>query len=290
MRVGVAIATLGRPQEAAQLVRQLALQTAPPDVIVLSVTKAEDVGGLAVEPGLEIVYGEAGLCQQRNRALEVLSDRTDLVVFFDDDYLPSVLALERMRAFFERHPEVVGATGRLLADGINSSGISLDAALELITDYDAGPTSDLAIRAQLKGLYGCNMAYRTSAIGEERFDENLPLYGWQEDIDFAARLLPRGRLVKTHAFAGVHRGVKGARSSGVRFGYMQVINPIYMARKGTMQPRYAAKVLFKNLLANHLKMFRPEPWVDRSGRAQGNWIALADVARARIDPRRVLML
>jgi GT2 family glycosyltransferase len=290
MRIGVAIATLGRPLEAAQLVRQLARQTARPDVIVLSVTKPEDVGDLASEPGVQIVYGEPGLCRQRNRALEVLFGRTDIVVFFDDDYLPSIFALERMGEVFARYPDVVGATGRLLADGINSSGISYEAALELIEDYDARPTPDMEIRAQLQGLYGCNMAYRTSAIGEERFDENLPLYGWQEDIDFAARLLPRGGLVKTHAFAGVHRGVKGARSSGVRFGYMQVINPIYMARKGTMQPGYAAKVLLRNLLANHMKMFRPESWVDRAGRARGNWIALADVARARIDPRRVLML
>jgi hypothetical protein len=32
------------------------------------------------------------------------------------------------------------------------------------------------------------MAFRYQAIDGERFDENLPLYGWQEDVDFAAAL------------------------------------------------------------------------------------------------------
>ena len=71
-----------------------------------------------------------------------------------------------------------------------------------------------------------------------RFDEGLPLYGWQEDIDFAARVARQGgALARTDAFAGVHCGVKTARSRGLPIGYSQVANPLYLVRKGTMRPR-----------------------------------------------------
>jgi hypothetical protein len=30
-----------------------------------------------------------GLCRQRNRALELLAGRCDVVIFFDDDFVPS---------------------------------------------------------------------------------------------------------------------------------------------------------------------------------------------------------
>ena len=68
----------------------------------------------------------------------------------------------------------------------------------------------------LEGLYGCNMVFRAEAIGQERFDEQLPLYAWQEDIDFTARVGRARRMVKTDAFQGVHQGVKGARLPGTR--------------------------------------------------------------------------
>jgi hypothetical protein len=134
------------------------------------------------------------------------------------------------------------------------------------------------------------MAYRVSAIGSTRFDERLKLYAWQEDIDFAASLHDRGRVVKTFAFAGVHMGIKSGRTPGKRLGYSQVINPSYLARKGTMRVGFAAKLIIRNVVANHLKSLRPEPWVDRLGRAKGNWIGLADLLRGRVTPERIEQL
>jgi GT2 family glycosyltransferase len=99
-----------------------------------------------------------------------------------------------VQAFFEASPGVVGASGRLLADGINSCGISVENGLAMIAahDRDAPPDIDLSTRA-IVGLYGCNMVFRRSAIEGEWFDENLPLYGWQEDVDFARRIERHGR-------------------------------------------------------------------------------------------------
>jgi hypothetical protein len=188
-------------------------------------------------------------------------------------------------------PLVNGMTGHLIADGILGPGISDAEATALVEEYDALPFDEPArvLKDGLAGLYGCNMAYRLSAIGAQRFDERLPLYGWQEDVDFAARV-PGGRI-KTDAFAGVHRGIKSGReTSGARLGYSQIVNPWYLTLKGTLGWRTALRLALRNMAANHLKAMRPEPWINRIDRARGNWIGLADILRGRADPGRILDL
>jgi hypothetical protein len=185
---------------------------------------------------------------------------------------------------------VTGATGVLLADGINSAGISYEEASALISGYTPQHGNKPRILREQDGLYGCNMIYRVSAIRGQRFDETLPLYGWQEDIDFASRMARRGKQVKTDAFAGVHRGVKSARLPGVRFGYSQIANPVYLVRKGTMRFAYAFKLVLRNIAANLIRSPRSEPWIDRPGRLKGNLIALRDLVCGRLRPEAVLEL
>lgn len=292
MRICVVIASLGRPEELADIAKSLEGQSLAPHRVVFAVVQESDLPDRsALSPGAEIIFGPKGGCVQRNRGIDRLMGDSDVIVFFDDDYIPSKRALEGVKLFFENNPDYVGATGHLLADGINSAGISKADALAMIDEYDReSAKADYAPVRDLTGLYGCNMAFRTSAIGDTRFDENLPLYGWQEDIDFAASLLPKGRLAKTDAFAGVHRGVKGGRTSGLKLGYSQVANPFYLMRKGTMQRSYAVKLIAKNMAANFLKTFRPEPWVDRKGRMRGNWLAIRDVFSGRSHPGKILTL
>jgi GT2 family glycosyltransferase len=287
-KVAVVVASTGRPTELGQLLDRLDRQTYQPEKIVLSVVGAVDLP-VSVPPRILVVSGAKGSSAQRNRGMEPVLSCSDIIVFLDDDYLPSDRALEGIVRLFSSQPDVVGANGELLADGIHSAGIDYDSAIAMIEDHDAADDKpgDREL-ADTNGLYGCNMAFRASAIGPIRFDEALPLYGWQEDIDFAAQLLPRGRLVKTTAFYGVHRGVKGARTSGLRFGYSQVVNPIYLSRKGTMRAGYALKIVTKNVLANHLRLLNPEPWVDRVGRVRGNWLAFRDVLVGKGHPCRIL--
>jgi hypothetical protein len=116
------------------------------------------------------------------------------------------------------------------------------------------------------------------------------LYGWQEDIDFTYQLGSRGRLVKNKRMAGVHLGVKMARSPGKRLGYSQVANPVYLVQKKTMTSRMARKLISRNFMANFARSFFPEPYVDRRGRLVGNMIGFLDVLLGRSDPRRILTL
>jgi GT2 family glycosyltransferase len=283
MRVAVVIASVGRPAEVGHLLERLALQTLPPSDVIVSVGGEADLPAV-VPGGVVVIQGPKGLPVQRNRGLDALRDADcDVVVFYDDDFVPAFDSLERFGRVFADNPEVVGVTGRVLADGIGTAGVGKEDAVRLV-DEARPDEADMARLDDTDGLYGCNMAYRYPAIGETRFDERLPLYAWQEDTDFSRRLLDRGRLVECDAILGVHRGVKGGRNSGVKFGWSQIVNPLYLVRKGSMPALYAARLIVKNLIANHIRVFRPEPWVDRWGRVRGNWKAIGYILCGKLDP------
>ena len=106
-----------------------------------------------------------------------------------------------------------------------------------------------------------------------QFDEALPFYAWQEDIDFSRQLASFGRIVRADALTGVHLGVKRGRTSGVRFGYSQIANPIYFIRKGTVSLSFGGRTMTKNLLANVIRTLHPEAHIDRRGRLKGNILA-----------------
>lgn len=294
-RIAVILASKGRSEVLKRMLPHLRAQTLLPEQVILSVTEAADADFDPAErlgPGIraERLIDAFGTCPQRNAALDRVAPGIEFVVFYDDDFFPAPNALERLAQGFADHADVDGITGKLLADGISGPGISPDEAEKILSEYSAlkakGQGGTPRILRDTYGLYGCNMAYRRSAIEGLRFDERLPTYGWQEDVDFAARL--PGRRVEIEGFTGVHLGVKSGReTNGMRFGYSQVANPYYLWRKGTMNAGFALRLAFGNLLANHARALRPEPWVDRRGRLRGNWLALADMLRGRADPGRI---
>lgn len=293
IRVGVVICSVGRPDAVAELLPRLRAQTLPPTRIVLSVPSRGDAPADLPE-GVEVVLSPKGLPAQRNRGMEAVRADCDVIAFYDDDFVPSRFSLEGLARTFAAHPGVDGLMGVVLADGIKGPGIGAEEAERAVDRWDgshADPASRPAelVSPPLEGLYGCNMAYRASTIGSARFDERLPLYGWQEDIDFAAQM--PGSRFKTAAVAGVHRGAKGGRETkGQRLGYSQIANPLYLWRKGTMSRRFMLRSCLRNLAANHLKMLRPEPWVDRRARAAGNRLAIAHALRGRVEPEHILKM
>ena len=289
-RVAVAIASLGRPDTVREVLQALRQQTRPADLVVLSVTGPDDLPDGLDQEAVTVVTGPKGSCAQRNLAIETLAGKADFIVFLDDDYVPSRYALEGIETFFQENPGIVGVTGYLIADGIKGPGISYEDARDMVAAYDAKPRTRPAILKSVDGLYGCNMAFRSSAIGKTRFDEALPYYGWLEDNDFSNRLMHHGELVHTNAFAGVHCGVKSARSPGIRVGYSQIANPLYLVKKGSLRRAKAYKLMSRNMIANHAKCARPEPWVDRWGRVKGNWLALRHLVTGKISPDHITKL
>jgi len=292
MNIVVGIATAGRREVLSETLLHLTRQTRLPDAILICPSTAEDVdeagiGALSLE--IRIVAGNKGSSAQRNAILDH-AKTADLIVFFDDDFLPRSDFLAEAAGLFEREADVVVATGLVLADGIHGPGISI-ADARAILDADPGARPD-DIAQPAFNAYGCNMVFRVSAIAAERtrFDERLPLYGWQEDVDFCRRLASHGRIVKSPALRGVHLGNKRGRTSGLRFGYSQVANPLYLRNKGTVGLKWALRLMGGNIAANVLGSLKPQGLVDRRGRLKGNLIALGDFVRGRLDPLRVLDL
>lgn len=288
MRIFVVIATLGRPEITAKTVDSLYHQSRPADgVVVVSVSESDVVGVRNGRVDATLLLSERGLCRQRNTGLQYLQGKADVIIFLDDDFIMETHYIENVERIFTERLDVVGITGELIADGINSGGISFDAARALV---EAATLPDVATERPRKALYGCNMVIRAAAADGLSFDEQLPLYGWQEDIDYTYQLARRGLLISTTSVAGVHMGVSGGRTSGVRLGYSQVANVVYLARKGTVPAEHWRGLVLGNLAANLVRSIRPEPNVDRRGRLKGNVLAMIDLVRGRIHPGRILSM
>ena len=284
------IATKGRPQAVHRLLQVLEQQTLPPSWVVISATEDADVGTkLNTWMNVDVIIGSPGTSIQRNRALDRIQRRCDVVFFFDDDFVPSCHWIERTVRVFAADASVAGVSGRILRDGAVSEALSWEEADRLIGETDVPAPDDNLSDAP--DLYGCNMAFRMSAIGADvRFDERLALYGWLEDKDFSRTAKRSGRLVECDSLIGVHLGLKQGRVSGTKFGYAQIINPWYLCRKGTLSAREAWSNTLKALAINGLKTIRPETFIDRRGRFKGNVVAVRDLLSGICRPEKAAEL
>lgn len=291
MRIAVGIATAGRREIVAVELLELTRQTRLPDQVVICVAAESDVRREQFSKltfPVSCVFAPRGSSSQRNGILRSLEEY-DLAVFFDDDFLPATDFLEETERLFTSREDIVVARGTLIADGINGPGIALEEARGLLEASRPPPAEGVE---DVYGAYGCNFGVRLAAVRQRRvrFDEELPLYGWQEDIDFSRQLAPFGAIVISNRLRGVHLGVKHGRTSGVKFGYSQIANPIYLIRKGTMSMRFGSRLMLRNVCANVLRSAWPEPWVDRLGRLRGNLLAFLDLLRGTLHPRRIMDL
>lgn len=295
MHITVGIATSGRPEILKEMLLHLKSQIRAPNSVFVCASKPADVAGVREAfSDVDVLLSDPGASTQRNAIIRAAED-ADLIVFFDDDFFPQIdflLAVERH--MYER-PATVVLSGNVLADGINGPGFSLSECMNILQrDWqsyrDREPSG--AVTRIFAG-YGCNMAVRMSAVrqGNVLFDENLPLYSWQEDVDLSRRLAVFGDVVRFDGARGVHMGVKSGRGSGVKLGYSQVANPLYLASKRKGYPfSWAVRHIGKNVAKNCLRSLRPEPYVDRRGRLRGNVMAMWELARGRMSPMRVLDL
>lgn len=302
MKAFVVIATKGRSKETYLLLDYLERQTLAATHVVIVGSEDKDVEGLAAHPSVasgqtSILLSRASLTIQRNVGLEALLplvaglDPKDwFVTFYDDDFRPASNWLESAAQALIAQSKVVGITGNVLADGVNSEfGVSeADAALYLAGSKapEAHWSSSPTIRT-VDGLYGCNMSYRGTIAIDMRFDENLPMYGWQEDFDYSSRARARGELILLPTCRGVHLGSSSGRTSGVRFGYSQISNPIFLLKKGSMSYGKASLLMSKNITANVVKTLLMVRIKDFPGRLRGNLLAFKHLLSGKLDPLHV---
>lgn len=307
MDAHVIIATKGRSECLPPLLNWLGKQTLAPQTVVVVGTQESDVAtarGVSLGPATDLrilISARPGLCIQRNVGLDALrglgklgadADPDSIVAFFDDDFRPAPDWLAECARLMTNSGSVAAVSGRVLADGVH--GTPLDE-----TDVDAyfsgakSPEPHWASgdeARELGSMYGCNMAFRSIVFSSSRFDENLPLYGWQEDQDMTGQARKWGRTMYHPKCRGVHLGSKSARVSGVRFGYSQIANPLYLVNKGTMSRRKTTQFVAKHLVANTVRSVTSRQVVDYPGRLKGNLLAIVDVVRGCCHPTRILDL
>jgi glycosyltransferase involved in cell wall biosynthesis len=291
LKTAVIIATKGRPQEVSNLLDTLALQTVPPDMIIVSACDRSDVAQSNVAAkNVAVLFGPPGLPAQRNRALSSVRGKCDIIIFFDDDFIPSRYWIEHLKILLTTQPDVVCVTGKVLVDGVTIGGLDWSEGGSIVNEADSSKT--LAIgdykTQDYPSPYGCNMAFRAASIEHLTFDERLVLYGWLEDSDFAFRV--GEKRVWTDALWGVHLGTTRGRASGLSFGYSQVVNPWYLMKKGSMTPFDIIRTISRALAGNALGSVFQNSHVDRRGRLKGNVIAASDIVCGRWAPERAAEL
>lgn len=287
MDITVGIATTRRPDQVTLTLQQWGKQQRLPDRVVVCPAAPEDIDHAALRSlpfEVEVVYGGKGLCIQRN-AIMAHCPTTSLIGFFDDDYYPARDYLSHAERIFSEHPSLVVLTNHPMLDGARGAGVSHEQARYWSEAWLQDPPARYELMPTYGG-YGCNMVIKASVARANHvvFDERLPGYGWLEDIDFTRRLSDYGEIAVSRYLEGVHLGTKSGRQNGVRLGYSQVINPLYMVRKGSLSVSYAFDHVARNVAANTIRSFAPEPWVDRRGRLMGNVLAFCHVLRGRVDP------
>jgi GT2 family glycosyltransferase len=186
------------------------------------------------------------------------------VTFFDDDFRPARDWLQHCRDAFLARPDVAALTGQVLADGAGGASLTSAEARGYVEGRIA-PSKHWAggdKERDAGSLYGCNMAFRASVVRYCRFEENLPLYGWQEDQDYTAQARAVGRTVYVPACKGVHLGCKSGRVSGTRFGSLADRQSTLSGAQGTMPAGKGARFVLRHLLANSARSLGRNTLVD----------------------------
>lgn len=296
MNVYIVVATKGRAKEVYTLLSMLQKQSHPIQEIVVVGHEPSDIEGLDTHPSTQsgaasIHLSAKGSCHQRNKGLDVVAskqaDKDWFVVFFDDDFRPHNDWIKQIAATFDKESTVIGTTGYVLADGVHTTnGYTEAEALEYINGT-LPPALAKNDEVNPASLYGCNMAFKGTFAAENRFDENLPMYGWQEDYDYSSRASKYGTLIYTYSATGVHLGASSGRTSGIRFGYSQVANPIYLVNKGTMPTSKLRAMMSRNVISNIVNTLMFNQKRDYKGRLYGNFLAFRDLLTGKCHPTRI---
>jgi GT2 family glycosyltransferase len=302
LRSYVIIVTKGRPREVLRLIENLQSQTTKPAVSVVVGTEYADIAEIEAHPfikngnGITVISDRIGITGQRNFGMETLEQRGYFAsdngrffcVFFDDDFRMDECWIEQATQRFEKG-DIVGLTGKVLADGVKKGGINEKDADSYIRQEIPSEShwASGTFEREIQCAYGCNMAFLDSVVRKVRFDEELPLYGWQEDRDYTGMARKYGKVIYTPKCVGVHLGVKSARVSGVIFGYAQIANPLYLMKKGTMSFSLCLKHLAKAIASNLIQSCRPNPLMDHRGRLRGNIRAIIDTIAHGPTPQNV---
>ncbi len=231
------------------------------------------------------VFGHKGSCAQRNAALDAIENAPPVVFFFDDDVEVEERYVQNMLELYEEDSQVALANGTNLGLGAPPGTLTLEHAKALIRS-NLHMVDTASVEPARTGL-GSRMSCRGSLLGRVRFDERLPLYGYQEDFDFSMECAQYGKLVLNNRCLMVHMETTSGRMGSRRRGYSEVVNPIYIWSKGR-------GVKLKRILAGSIKRTLKNiircTHSDGRRRFAGNMIGWAMILRGKLEPEYITEL
>jgi len=289
--IAVIIPSRGRPEELAETLSSIQRQTVIPQEIILSVTSEQDVSPDVLQAdNVALCIGEEGGAAQRNRAIRALHQGIEIVIFLDDDVELAPNYIEVIRSVFAQRPDLVGLNGNVLVNG----GVDRLRARQIVEEHFRS-TLECNSNSQLypgaHGLHGCCMSIRRSLFDHIQFDERLKSYSWLEDADIGKRAHRYGTIGFCPDACLVHLGSRRGRDSARKFGFAQIMNPVYLANTGVFRWRETVvRHLIKSIAANVAGVILCDREVDRRGRLYGNAVALGMICRGRIRPEDILRI
>lgn len=300
MILSVIICSVRRPSVLHRTVAALCDQEVRADRILISCASSHDtLPETACIENVEIfVSPKVGSCIQRNYALDQLTGEDQIVLFIDDDIALEKLYFKKLIRLFEDRPAVIGVSANVLVNG----NIDWDDAVSLLKDGELAKAIPSEVRNKGKHwvCHGCNMAFRSSVLQKERFDEELPLYSYGEDYDISVRVARHGLVGKVdYGLGAVHLEHREGRVSEFQRGYSIVANNFYFLRKRVShQPlwlgylRFCSVIVLKEALIDLGSAARQKCLgksdFDHVGRFAGRMLGLKDLIFGRLAPGRIL--
>jgi Glycosyl transferase family 2 len=278
----VIIASTRRPEVLADTVDSVLAGTWKPPLILLATPDEADVAPrTGALPMVRHIQARRGLCHQLNDAVAALPPDVSVVTVFDDDVELAPDYLERARAFLVEHPEICVFDGRVIVDG----RISRSEAKEIFSQ--PLPDDDRSFHPNVH-IYGCNFTSRVEMLRRHPFDERLPLYAWQFEVDYGIRCNADGKVGTYYGCRFVHLMVTSGRINGTRFGFSQIMNPYYLFKKKEIPLKeLLAFFWIRSVSSNLLNSSRRGSQHDYRGRLKGNFLAFANIVRGRAEPEQI---
>lgn len=249
MALAIIIPSYGRKALLENTLHVLLAHVNAADKIVVVTCRDEDQPAIE-SPKLIKLNGRKGSCCQRNQGLDFLKTSCqpyEAVLFIDDDIILAADFVENLLHLHSKHPTVSGFTVNVLADGALTGELSFHSAEAIANAWQAPLGFESLILSKVP--YG-GISMKGDLLGQIQFDERLAEYGFMEDLDFFVRLRRFGPTGYAHNCGLVHLAAGSGRTNERKLGFSQIMNPLYLAQKGSLSFTDCLKHISKVMAAN----------------------------------------
>ena len=211
---------------------------------------------------IKIIDSEPSTCIQRNLGFNFIKNE-EYIMFLDDDNIFYPDAFYNMQKFLKNNKEFVGVAFNQIHDykenffekikkniilnklGIYSSekgGLTKSGWQSKFINFD----KDMIVQ----WLPTRAVIYKSSAVKNIRFDDNLGVYGYLEDLDFSLELKKRGNLMVCSQARYTHD--QTIARPGFEFGKKEIKNRYYIVKKHNL----SKSLFFLTALARAILTFK----------------------------------